>query len=301
MANYYEQLNLAPEATAADIEAAIDKLYNQWRQAVNHPDPAVVEDANRNMRVLEQMRSTLTDYDKRAAYDAGLGLGGVGGLSDPSAIFAPPPPPPPKRSDNSSSDESDSLWACPKCNTQNPEWTQFCLKCQTELVRRCPECGKLKSLVKTGVCGSCGLSYTNASQRVALQSEIGVLTESTKLVEADIHELKSIRLPPVLPAQEKWLTVIGALFVIFFLVLGLAVLVLDGFSNAGPPFAFALLIAGLFAIGRRVVRRQRVEILNEQATINSELQEKQAQLDSLYQQLDEAKAAREKLGKRRVD
>ena len=61
MSNYYEMLGLATDANTADIHRAVDNRYNEMRQLATHPDATVVEEANRNLRLLEQMRATLTD------------------------------------------------------------------------------------------------------------------------------------------------------------------------------------------------------------------------------------------------
>ena len=65
MSNYYEMLGLATDANTADIHRAVDNRYNEMRQLATHPDATVVEEANRNLRLLEQMRATLTDASRR--------------------------------------------------------------------------------------------------------------------------------------------------------------------------------------------------------------------------------------------
>lgn len=122
------------------------------QQLATHPDATVVKEANRNLRLLEQMRATLTDTNRRAAYDAGIGVGSAGGLANPAAILRkatpataatrdhppslrPVPPPRPMR--------PRGACECPKCHTRKPEWTQFCLNCQNELMRLCPECSQI--------------------------------------------------------------------------------------------------------------------------------------------------------------
>lgn len=192
MSNYYEMLDLAPNANIADIHRAVDNRYNEMRQLATHPDATVVEEANRNLRLLEQMRATLTDANRRAAYDAGIGVGEAGGLADPAAILRKTTTPPLSRKAQSppaSTLPSPDLWVCPKCSTRNPEWTQFCLSCQNEMVRMCPECGQMKSLVKTGVCGNCGFSFDAAMQRISLNQEMNKLHGQVSARQASVATL----------------------------------------------------------------------------------------------------------------
>ena len=86
MTSYYEMLDIPVDAGSTEIETIIDQKYNDWRQYATHPDPNVVEEANRNLRLLEQIRTTLTDDSRRAVYDAGIGLHSTGGLTDPTAM-----------------------------------------------------------------------------------------------------------------------------------------------------------------------------------------------------------------------
>ena len=55
MPNYYEVLKLLPTATRTEVEYAIEAEYNQWRRLVTHHDPKMVEQANRHLRVLEEI------------------------------------------------------------------------------------------------------------------------------------------------------------------------------------------------------------------------------------------------------
>src|SRR5439155_7187922 len=131
----------------------------------------------------ETIRSILSDPGKRTGYDAGNGLNAkTGGLLDPS-VFAgtqpvkklTPPGNPPPRPDQSGPGMTPSLWKCPKCGTNNPERTQYCYTCAAQLVRKCPECQNLSSLVATGICGACGYAFDVALRRRELREEIDEL------------------------------------------------------------------------------------------------------------------------------
>jgi hypothetical protein len=67
--NFYEALNLSPKATVEEIEQA----YRQLARLVHpdfHPDQANASEDR--MKVLNQVRDTLTDSERRAKYDAEL-------------------------------------------------------------------------------------------------------------------------------------------------------------------------------------------------------------------------------------
>ena len=135
MTTYYEILGLSPTASGAEIEAVLDTAYNKWRRLVTHHDPKVVEEANHSLRTLQQIRATLTDPAKRAAYDQSLN---VGGLADPEALLraaqpAPAttpqtPPPAPARTEKRA-----DAWVCRKCNMANAVGLQFCSDCGNEM------------------------------------------------------------------------------------------------------------------------------------------------------------------------
>ena len=152
MATYYEQLNLSPQASGAEIESAIDALYNAWRQGVTHPDAVVVEEVNRNLRALEQMRVTLSDPDRRAAYDAGIGLGEASGLADPTAVLRPPHVP--ARTSSRLAQDA-SPWQCPRCEMINLPDSLHCERCGTKLADPCPKCDRITPLLAR-YCNRCG-------------------------------------------------------------------------------------------------------------------------------------------------
>jgi curved DNA-binding protein CbpA len=190
LATYYEQLNTSPSASVAEIEAACDRLYDEWRRLVTHPDRDMAIRAERALDQIETMRSTLLDSSRRSIYDAAIGVtetvGGLADLDFPGGASigaglpfgaAPPPvgsmtpfgqaahtPPAPPR----------SPWACPNpaCGTDNPSNTQYCLNCGAQVVRACPECRSITSMVRSGFCGKCGFKYEVALERRDLVAQI---------------------------------------------------------------------------------------------------------------------------------
>ncbi|MCI0717408.1 MAG: J domain-containing protein, partial [Acidobacteria bacterium] len=67
--NFYEALNLAPSATTEEIEEAYRTLARKVHPDLNQHDKMPAE---ARMRLLNQIRDTLTDPDRRAAYDREL-------------------------------------------------------------------------------------------------------------------------------------------------------------------------------------------------------------------------------------
>lgn len=259
MANYYEDLGLSPQVSMEEIRSAIDTRYNQWRELTTHPDAELRAEAERNQRLLEQIRATLTDPSKRAIYDAGIGLIGTGGLADPEALLKQAAPAPkPKTPRPAGAPESTTLWACHNCGTENPEWTQFCLNCQTELVRLCPECGQMKSLVKTSVCGNCGFSYEAATQRKSLKDQDQALGDEITAREAKIQALlikkAELRYGPVIALS-------GLAFLLFLFSL-------SSFAEGGWGLgivAFLITVgfaAGVYFIGSKLKRERHELMLN---------------------------------------
>ncbi len=184
MPTYYEILKLAPTATAVEIAAALDAQYNQWRRLVTHHAPTIVEEANRALRTLEQVRATLTDPGKRAVYDSTLN---VGGLADPEALLraAAPLPPPQTSQQTPVTHQRADAWVCPNCQTSNPLKTKFCSKCGQQLGRDCPSCGKLTK-ASGPFCMECGVNfdeYLSAQHEKRCQAIRESLAQISSLIE----------------------------------------------------------------------------------------------------------------------
>ena len=139
--NLYQFIGVPFSASHAEIDAAIFTKYNEVRRLVTHHDPNVVNQANLNLQLIEQARVVLLDPQKKADYDASLGLGGAtGGLADPQAILqkfnpvgvtTPPSGRPVGISPQAAQAaiERTDAWVCPACLTANPIGTRFCKKC----------------------------------------------------------------------------------------------------------------------------------------------------------------------------
>jgi hypothetical protein len=70
--NFYEALHLTPSATTEEIEGAYRKAARKVHPDLNQQDRPSAE---ARMKLLNQIRDTLTDAARRAAYDAALAEG----------------------------------------------------------------------------------------------------------------------------------------------------------------------------------------------------------------------------------
>jgi len=70
--NFYQALNLTPSATTEEIEEAYRTLARKVHPDLNQQDPMPAE---ARMKLLNQIRDTLTDPDRRAKYDHELAKG----------------------------------------------------------------------------------------------------------------------------------------------------------------------------------------------------------------------------------
>lgn len=205
MANYYEMLKIQPAASSVEITEALEVQYNQWRRLVTHHDPNIVNQANQALAKLEQIRATLTDTAKRNDYDTAIEVHGpTAGLADPEAILRDMTivavMTPSARTVAGTAAESNglkaattsSLWACPRCQTENPPMSEHCFKCGATLIRICPECSGLTSLISTGVCGKCGYSFDIALQRKKFSQQILEIKNERKMLEKGLSDAKNI-------------------------------------------------------------------------------------------------------------
>lgn len=292
MANYYELLKVSPSASAQEISSAFDAQYEQWRRLVTHHDPNVVNQANQAIQLLEQIRATLTDPNKRAAHDEGIGLRSVGGLADPTAILNMPSvtmtPPAPRQMPERAQvgavvAAAPALWTCPKCKKENPPSTRFCFNCGTQLVRTCPECGQETSLVATGFCGNCGYNYDVAAQRARLKSEIENASSRISYASGQLNEAKART-----SKAMNWaaIGIIGLL--IACVITASAAQGYNGASGATTSALVCILPAALVTIvafftGQGFSSKKKTDIENAQLALNAAV----AQRDALQQQFDQ--------------
>ena len=154
MPTYYEILQIAPTASADEIEQAYEKQFNHWRRLVTHHDLEMVNRANQALQILQNVRAVLVDPQKRSAYNASLN--NAGGLADPSVgpirmgtgILTAPTPPRPNPTLQPTHvvvaapvikpEERVDAWICPKCKQANPLESIYCKGCVQTVGVNCP-------------------------------------------------------------------------------------------------------------------------------------------------------------------
>jgi hypothetical protein len=263
MSNYYELLKIQPTVSIAEIESAYDEQYNQWRRLVTHHDPTVVEESNRALRTLEQIRATLTDPTKRAAYDAGIGIGGsIGGLADPAAVLkraqmvSPMPPTLHQQVPVGQTQMPVNAWACPRCLTSNIVGTHFCKSCGQEIGRACPNCGQL---IEAAVqyCTECGADIKAVEREKQAKEELERQRQSA--YERENAERQSALSVVNKIAGRAWLfTKLGWIFVIAIAALEIAIhngKVLDVIGFVGSPILWGF----GFVIGLQSLSHSRIQ------------------------------------------
>jgi hypothetical protein len=207
MTTYYEILQIQPTASIAEIQAAVDEQYNQWRRLTTHHDPIVVNQANQALQALETIRSTLTDPGKRTVYDSAIGLNGIiGGVADPGLILKQsssksvistspksPPTQPVQFTGPSASIQRMDAWICPKCHKSNSTGAQFCEGCGNRIGDSCPKCGKITELVNA-YCPACGADKKAFSQmKTLLRNEIKDFESRILAIQTEIQFLERFK------------------------------------------------------------------------------------------------------------
>lgn len=264
MPTYYEILRVQTTATPAEIQTAYESQYNHWRRLVTHHEPEVVGKANQALRILEQIRHTLTDPRRRVAYDRSL----YTGLTDPEAgTCAPqvPTPSSPSQSHWSShstvspaqphADERVDVWVCPKCDKANALHSKFCKECGHTIGIDCPDCG---TIIETNAsfCPSCGTNVPQAVRRKELEALLTAKREEMANMEQinpqRDKEVKNLR--SVTVAAGAWMSlglVLAANLVLYWVIVSQ-----DTYYGFGPipllvVFGAQLVFILVLAIARR--------------------------------------------------
>lgn len=177
MANYYEILEIPATASKKEIETAIDQQYTYWHRLVTHHNPVKVEEANRSLRLLEEIRGVLTNSAKRKKYDAEIGAisGKTAGLADPQATAPRTKLPSMNIAQNITHQEpaqaTTDAWICGKCKTPNRIGLKFCGKCGMQIGRECIKCNKMVSAADA-FCPHCGVNIAKEqARRITEQQE----------------------------------------------------------------------------------------------------------------------------------
>jgi curved DNA-binding protein CbpA len=264
MPTYYEILKVQSTAAQSEIETALDAQYNQWRRLVTHHDPNVVEEANRSLRTLEQIRNILTNPIERAKYDAGQN---IGGLADPEQLLRAAAPSPVSginppgivaSSHHQTQEQRVDAWVCPKCKSANTIGEQFCKKCGNSLSQVCPKCNAITEKIQP-FCSKCGVNKSEALREKNLLL-IKQLQENIKANRQEIGEIH--RLKNKVPTwgfdksnkplhRELWAEPIGCGGTLFYLVPSLgatAFMIYLGAQNNDGTFFYCMALPVFFGV-----------------------------------------------------
>jgi hypothetical protein len=204
MSTYYEILQIQPNSSNAEIQAAVDLQYNQWRRLVTIHDPKMVNQANQALQALETIRSTLTDPGKRSVYDAAIGVNDVvGGILDPNftgSSFSTSQGLPTDSSMHSTSNtpvvpskasRRTDAWVCPKCQTANKIGSQYCESCGTKISHKCPKCKKATE-IGNAFCPYCGADKKAVFQK-KLDDEVTGFQAQISAIQMEIQTIENIK------------------------------------------------------------------------------------------------------------
>jgi hypothetical protein len=171
--NYYDILGLSATATTAEIDSAYEAQCTQLERLVNHPDAQTASKAQYGLQFLQQAYETLSDPEKRRAYDASIDV--IAGVADPEAIpdSTPPatPPAPVEVPEAPAPDVPVDAWQCPACQALNPIGSRFCRACGETLAQACPQCDALVEIA-AAFCSVCGFDLQAYTPPLALQTEL---------------------------------------------------------------------------------------------------------------------------------
>jgi len=185
--NLYQFVGVPSSASSAEIDSAIFIKYNDVRRLVTHHDPAIVNQANEDLLIIEQARSTLLDPQKKAIYDSSLGADrATAGLTDPQASqnsisgFATPPALRSNISNKQAGEQTDA-WICPKCHTENRKNIRFCKKCGTALGIVCPKCNSVNE-IDTVFCKECGVNIKECAEELQQSKEEKKILDQQRII-----------------------------------------------------------------------------------------------------------------------
>lgn len=165
-------------------------------------DPTRVNQANQALQALELIRTTLTNPEKRAVYDAAIGVSGpIGGLADPTVLLQstiPVPPPSsvskPKAVTPPDISERADAWVCPNCQRVNAMGTPFCKQCGQKLGRKCPKCGQLTEMTFS-FCAFCGVDMDAFLRQKQMQTRQAIDKSLARIADLirQIEQTGSVR------------------------------------------------------------------------------------------------------------
>jgi len=158
MADYYQTLNIASDASQEQIQAAYHRERARLLAATGDDETQLAP----ALQMLEQAFTTLSDPTQRAAYDRGR-------APNPSAALALGNP---IQSLQPVSGSARTLpeRPCPNCAMPNPVQATICAHCGAQISRPCPKCGN-PVLGDERICSRCGTVVAEYDQQRFMQAE----------------------------------------------------------------------------------------------------------------------------------
>lgn len=201
MLSYYDILGVTPTATDATISAA----YTQAR-AVQQSQTGVDPTQNAAaLQILDAAYATLSDPDRRAAYDRTLNGDAtvrLPQLATGSAPLARPAGPQPQAPAQPmtfapapsvlSTPEAPSL-TCPHCGQQNPAQAGFCMVCRRQIANPCPVCGH-QVMLSILACPRCATIVPEYHKERFEQGEQTARRITQRRAEEDTHARRQDRI-----------------------------------------------------------------------------------------------------------
>ncbi len=199
MAELYKTLNLLPTARPEEIRAA----HARERERLLADNATDREEIAEQLLAVDEAYATLSDPNRRAAYDRSLGIGSAGGAlvlaTQPTAVVAPQAPPAPIVQQ-----------ACPQCGALNPIQATMCSECGKQVSRPCPTCGRPVVLGQT-VCSRCNTFIPEYDQRRFAEGVAAEQRVQQVRIESDVRvqSLEATHRVQAVQGVIFWLVVLG--------------------------------------------------------------------------------------------
>ncbi len=158
MADYYQTLNIASNASQEQIQAAYYRERARLLAAAGDDESQITS----VLQALEQAFTVLSDPAQRAAYDRGRAPNPNTALTLGNPMQALQPA--------SGSARPIQVRPCPNCAMPNPIQATICAHCGTQISRPCPKCGN-PVLGDERVCSRCGTVVAEYDQQRFMQAE----------------------------------------------------------------------------------------------------------------------------------
>lgn len=150
--------------------------------------------ARKNLRLIEEAKTTLLDATKRTAHDSALasGLYDESAQSNPSFLTGMPvmTPPPHQQKTLKESPTLKNAWECPNCNSVSSIGTMYCSSCGNQIGKLCSNCQQ-KQHINSEFCTGCGINFEEYEFEMT-QKDIANMEQERVYREEFFRELRSI-------------------------------------------------------------------------------------------------------------